>query len=220
MKILVVGDVHGRFSRLNEVINKQRPELILCCGDFGYWPKIPGEQLTNIKPQGSKILWCEGNHEDHWSLRDRQTDELVQNVIYMPRGSTYDLPDGRTIMFFGGADSIDKNVRTLGIDWFPEEVITQKDFENLPYKKIDIFITHTCPGELVDMLRIFYPEKPFEPSNQALSELWKIYKPSLWIFGHWHQFVEGRLEETKWYCLSHSTSTRRWWMWLPEKEEI
>ena len=62
---------------------------------------------------------------------------------------------------------------------------------NLPDIKIDIFITHTCPTELVDVLKTAYPEKGYEPSNDALTELWKIYKPDLWYFGHWHQYKEG-----------------------------
>jgi len=215
-RIIITGDVHGNFKRLNMLINKNKPELIICCGDFGYWPNS-GRDLTDIKLQGAeKLLWCEGNHEDHWSLANRESDEIVPGIIYMPRGSTYELPDGRTILFMGGADSIDKRARTLGRDWFPEEIITQKDMMNLPDIKVDIFITHTCPNELIDTLKLQYPEKGHEPSNDALTELWKIYKPDLWYFGHWHQYQEGVLNGiTKWHCLSYPGQGQRWWMWLP-----
>ncbi len=218
MKILVTGDIHMEFGRLNELINKKEPDLIICCGDFGYWPKVSwGAPLTNIKLQKTeKLLWCDGNHEDHWSLKERETDELAPGIIYMPRGSTYTLEDGRTIMFMGGAWSIDKQYRKIGVDWFPEEVITQSDLMDLPDVKIDIFITHTCPNELVlDMIK-YYPEKKGEPSNKALSELWKMYKPDLWFFGHWHHYKEGVMMGTKWYALSAPGLGGRWWMWLPE----
>ena len=70
-KAIVTGDIHNEFGRLNELINKKRPELVMCCGDFGFWPKVPwGPPLSNIRTQGAEILWCDGNHEDHWSLRD------------------------------------------------------------------------------------------------------------------------------------------------------
>lgn len=215
-KIIVTGDIHNEFHMLNTLINKKNPELILACGDFGYWPGKSWDQgLDSIKTKGGKILWCDGNHEDHWALRDRVTDEIVPNVIYMPRGSIYTLPDGRVVMFMGGADSIDKHGRREGVSWFREEVITQKDLYNLPDIKVDIFITHTCSVELVNDLRK-YREKSLEPSNWALSELWKIYKPDLWIFGHWHSAVEGMLFDTKFYCLSYPTSGDRWWMYLPD----
>jgi len=217
MKILVTGDIHGRFAILNDLINRKKPELVICCGDFGYWPKIKSqEKLSNIKLGKAKLLWCDGNHEDHWSLRNRTTDELEKNIFYMPRGSTYTLEDGRTILFMGGADSIDKDERIIGFDWFPDEVITYKDLLNLPKCKVDIVISHTCPLEIVpEMAR--YRWKQGEPSNKALSEIWNIYKPSLAFFGHWHRNAKGILETTEWFCLSQAGDIYRWWMWLPQK---
>ena len=222
MKVLIVGDIHNDFGQLNILINKKKPDIVICCGDFGYWPDIKGcKSLTDIKLQGcEKILWCDGNHENHWALNERKTNEMEPGIIYMPRGSTYTLPDGRVIMFMGGAHSIDKNMRTVGHDWFPEETITQKDMYNLPDVNVDIFITHTCPADLVKELSVYYPGKSYEPSNQALSTLWDIYKPDLWYFGHWHVFREGLLyNKTKWTVLSYPKSTDRWWTWLPEKEK-
>ena len=152
-KIIVTGDIHNEFGRLNELINRKHPDLIICCGDFGYWPNISwGAPLTNISLQGTKkLLWCEGNHEDHWTLKERETDELAPGIIYMPRGSTYTLEDGRIIMFMGGAHSIDKHLRTVGVDWFPEEVISYSDLQDLPDIKVDIFIT--LPGILCAWLK-------------------------------------------------------------------
>jgi len=218
MRILVTGDIHMEFARLNEIINKKKPDMVICCGDFGYWPKVSwGAPLSNISLQGTeKILWIDGNHEDHWSLRDRESDELEPGIIYMPRGSTYTLEDGRTIMFMGGGYSIDKHLRTTGVDWFPEETICSKDLMDLPDVKVDIFITHTCPTELVLDMLPFYPEKGFEPSNEALSQLWKMYKPDLWFFGHWHKYKEGVMMGTKWHALSCPGHGDKWWMWLPE----
>jgi Icc-related predicted phosphoesterase len=216
-KIIVTGDIHNEFGRLNELISKKRPELVICCGDFGFWPNVPwGSPLSNIKTQGAKILWCDGNHEDHWSLKERTTDELAPNIFYMPRGSIYKLEDGRNIMFMGGAHSIDMEMRTEGVDWFREEVITQRDLYDLPQVKVDIFITHTCPEELVHDLIKYNSFKKNEPSNTALSELWRIYKPGLWIFGHWHVYKEGMLFGTKWHCLSATGFGDRWWMYLPD----
>jgi predicted phosphodiesterase len=218
MKILITGDIHNNFNILNQLINKKKPELVICCGDFGYWPKIESYQkMEVIKAQGAKILWIDGNHEDHWTLKERTSDEIVPNVIYMPRGSTYNLPDGRKILFMGGGDSIDKQDRILGVDWFPDEIITQKDIYNLPDCKIDILITHTCSNEIKDgKMILLNPLKAKDPSNDALSYVWDRYKPKLWFFGHWHHFVQGEYEGTKWYALSHQPQGEKWFMWLPE----
>lgn len=209
-KIIITGDVHAEFGELNTLINKKNPDLVICCGDFGFWPKqIP----MNIKNPNTKILFCDGNHEDHWELKKLNNNEIKPNVFYMPRGSTYTLPDGRNILFMGGADSIDKGQRTFGHNWFPEEIINQKDFYSLPDKKIDIFITHTCPKELLNIMIKHDSRKLNDPSNEALSQLWKIYKPNQWFFGHWHYFKQGNIEGiTKWTCLSAPGFLDQWWM--------
>jgi predicted phosphodiesterase len=219
VKILVTGDIHNEFSKLNDLIRKKEPDLIICCGDFGYWPRVSwGSPLSNINLRGSELLFCDGNHEDFWSLKNRISDELSPDIHYMPRGSTFTLNDGRTILFMGGAESIDKDQRTIGIDWFPDETIQQKDLYDLPNIKVDIFITHTCPVELMHELRKLYNIKNIEPSNWALSELWKIYKPSLWLFGHWHVYRELKMFDTKCYALGTCNYPKeKWWIWLPEK---
>jgi len=219
MKIMVVGDLHNEFGKLNMLINHKKPDLIISCGDFGYWPNKPwAAPITNIKNKGIPILWVDGNHEDHWALRDRTTDELAPNIFYMPRGSTYQLEDGRNILFMGGADSIDKMHRTIGDTWFPEELITMADLRNLPEEKVDIFITHTCPEELLNDMLPLYPGKVQEPSNTSLSELWKIYKPKQWFFAHWHHYREGVMMGTHWHALDYPGHGTQWWMWLPDLE--
>jgi Icc-related predicted phosphoesterase len=217
MTTMLVGDLHNQFSNLNVLINRHKPDTVICCGDFGYWPRWQASQkISDIKPQGAKIYWIDGNHEDHWAIRDRETDEIEKDIIYMPRGSTMKLEDGRNALFMGGALSIDKNQRREGWDWFPEETISYANMQDLPEEKVDIFITHTCPEELVDELIKYYPEKRGEPSNVALSQLWKMYKPELWIFAHWHHYKEGNLFGTKWHALDYPNHGR-WWMWLPER---
>lgn len=218
MSIIITGDIHAEFSQLNRLINRHRPELVICCGDFGYWPHQNWGSFDDIKPQDSKILWCDGNHEDFWSLRDRKQDEIVPNVFYMPRGSTYTLPDGRVVMFMGGGDSIDKLNRTTGHTWFPEEVITQKDLYDLPDIKIDIMISHTCPKALENTMLEVNKYKYGDPSTLALQQLWEMYKPKLWYFGHWHHYKELELGNTKLYALSTCSYVGygKWWIKLPE----
>jgi len=219
MNIIATGDIHASFKYLNALINKYKHklDLVLCCGDFGYWPNMDNEH-EKIKTHGIPVLFCDGNHEDHWALKALKNNEIAPNVFYMPRGTTYKLKDGRTIMFMGGAFSIDWRSRRVGVDWFPaEEVITQTDMMNLPDIKVDIIVSHTCPGELYEAMISYYSGKDLEPSNYALSELWKIYKPDLWFFGHWHQYKEGNLGNTKWYAMSCTESSSRWWGWVPSK---
>lgn len=228
--IMVVGDIHADFSELNKLINKKQNKglkMILQCGDFGYWPKchnttaigrprygntlkVKKWNFFSIKTHGVEVYFCDGNHEDHDSLDELNDDKttLLQNVYFQKRGSYLTLPDGRNVLFMGGADSTDKDRRTPGYDWFPQETISQKDIYNLPDIKVDIVISHTCPIEF-DIIR---DNDPLEPaSRKALSYVLKKYNPSLWYFGHFHKFKPGKFGTTKWTALSHCWSGNRWW---------
>lgn len=234
LKIMVVGDVHGRWGALNKLIDKKSPDIILQCGDFGYWPNFHNTETVTtyanrrkrilwdaygIKCQNTKIYFCDGNHEDHWELNkfDKPT-KIYDNIRYMPRGSSITLPDGRNVLFMGGAESIDKWNRTIGYDWFPEETITQKDIYELTDNNVDIIISHTCPTEFMtnikDRLNYWVDDTKFiDPSQHALTAVLEKYKPSLWYFGHFHQHMTDCHNNTKWFLLNTIGETL-FWRWL------
>lgn len=224
--ILVCGDIHGYWSSLNTLINKKSPSMILQCGDFGYWPKFHGQSIDGtgkkwdfygLKNQDTKIYWCDGNHEDHWGLKNVSNNEILPNVFYMKRGSALTLPDGRNILFIGGAQSIDRFSRTTGVDWFPEETITQKEIYDLPDVNIDIIISHTCPEEFLCELGFedYRKEKYKDPSCKALSYVLEKYRPSLWYFGHFHVSKSGYTSRCRWTCLNQE-SEYGWWKKLED----
>ena len=212
-KIMVCGDVHANWGELNAVINKKQPNIILQCGDFGFWPREKKYDIRQIKPQNTKIYWCDGNHEDFDSLKNRPSNQVHANVFYMPRGHTMKLPDGRNVLFFGGADSYDKDQRTMGWDWFREELPSYEDFDKLSLikERIDIVISHTCPLEF-DVISPF-SIKLNDPTRQVLTHILQVFKPSLWYFGHWHVSKRGTWEDCHWTCL-HYAPQPYWWQWL------
>lgn len=206
-KILITGDIHGNFKRLRIVIEEQKPDIVLNVGDFGFFPKISNVwktirelELVNHIP----IYWCDGNHEDHESLlnltEDFENYNVPKNLYYMSRGSILQLFDGRNILFFGGAESIDKHRRIPGFDWFPEESITNKDIYKLPNTNvnIDVVISHTCPLEFDIGLDDFTNS----PSRKALSYILGRYHPKQWYFGHFHYYKEGVYKSTSWTMLN------------------
>lgn len=237
MKILVVGDLHGEFGRLNHFVNKRQPDLILACGDFGYWPRMVGKpirttythriifdqglaQLKNKKGDGSPIPihFADGNHEDHESLLNLldQADplarvEVAPHVYWQPRGSTLTLPDGRIVCFLGGAKSTDQEHRTQGEDWFPEEVLTEDVLDRLP-GHADIVISHTQPRTF-GLRRRGWDRWCIDLTEDVLEEALRILRPERWYFGHFHQSRQGESEGTRWHVLNMCPETG-WWMWL------
>jgi len=224
MKTFVVGDLHGDWAQLNKLISRHRPNAVLQCGDFGWYPKLHGSyemyfagqkqkrwDQYGIKNNDCTVLWCDGNHEDHWSLNKLKHLEVMNNVFYMPRGTVLPLADGRKALFVGGARSVDRYRRTLGVDWFPEEEIDHSLLDKLPDEKIDIVISHTCPKSFFDVGVDFYDFKGFEPSNYALEYVLEKYKPEQWYFGHFHHHETGKYKNTNWTCLNMAGETN-WWV--------
>jgi len=216
-RVCILGDIHSRWDILNQFIEEVKPDIILQCGDFGIFPKFKNKRynISNLQNRNTKIYFCDGNHSDHQYLKSIQNNEIAPNVFYMKRGSTLILPDGRTVLFMGGANSIDKHLRTPGVDWFSEETISQKDFYNLLSldTRIDIVISHTCPLEF-DMHESF-PDGDF--SRVALSEILRMYKPDRFFFGHWHNSLKGQHKNTEWTLLDECRNSF-WWTVLDEKE--
>ena len=225
---IVCGDFHGYFKLVNKFLNK-KPGVnsILQCGDFGYWPKSNDIFYASIyrspkhfneyslKNKKTKIYFCDGNHEDHESLKSLENNEIMKNVFYMKRGSVLALPDGRNVLFIGGAYSIDKKYRTPGEDWFPEEMISQQDIANLPDTEIDIVISHTSPTEF--KVKDYHEDYHRDSSRDALSYVLEKYHPKLWYFGHMHLFQQGFNSDCKWTCLSSIESSQQWWIKLETK---
>lgn len=217
MKALIVGDLHGNWESLNYLIESQLPDVVLCCGDFGWWPvnKYNKKDWTKgIKPGKAKIYWCDGNHENHSCLpQDGKIHEMYEGVFFCSRGSKLTLPDGRTVLFAGGADSIDKNRRTPGYDWFPEEVINNKDLDKmLNVGKVDIVVSHTCPTSFLSRLRDGNSDKVQDPSCVALEHVLNRCKPTCWFFGHWHIECSGVNKGCSWYALDYPWHLGRWWI--------
>ena len=216
-EIMIIGDVHGEFGKLNTFISKKQPKIILQVGDFGYFPRWSWElhnpnkkrnefsKLPTVKSNTSKIYFCAGNHEDHESLMSLKNNEVYNNVYYMKRGSILTLDDGRNVLFMGGAKSHDSAYRKNGIDWFKEEILSEKDVMEVDTNtKIDIVISHTAPIEFeIEKTVIGNPIKNEDSSRNHLSYILNTFKPSLWYFGHWHHYLKGTINGCKWTALNH-----------------
>lgn len=215
MKIIALGDVHGKFKELNALIQIEKPDLILQCGDFGFWP---GQiDINTIENHDTVICFCDGNHENHDKLdeltqiKGRNPIEVIPNVLYCPRGSYIKLPDGRRVLFMGGAMSRDKHLRREGYNWFSQEVITAFDIKALPEIDIDIVVSHTAPIYFTQFSKRWTKLVSEDVTSLALNYIYEKYKPSLWFFGHWHTYKKGLYKNCTWVALNREKQAN-WWI--------
>lgn len=205
-----VGDTHGKFKELNRTISSlSDKDSVVICGDFGYWRKELfgyGEGWLHddiVNKNGVSIYFCDGNHEDHIELSklvnrngNKHPIRVNEYLYYCPRGSELITRTGTRILFVGGASSTDKMYRTAYRDWFPEEKITEEDIKHLNAgKEYDIVVSHTCPKMCLETMNNFVqvPYDFYDQSTYILQDVFEMYHPKLWVYGHWHIDVSYRM---------------------------
>lgn len=231
MRILVVGDTHGnkRFWE-NEVLPRtERLEADLVCqlGDFGYWPRRRGparEFIRTVAESPLPVLFLDGNHEDHESLRGAVAEvrartplnptspvPLGGSLLYMPRGARL-VWGGVRVAALGGAHSIDRRLRTPGLDWFREESVDLDDLSLLEAGgPTDILLTHDVPAgapvhglPLEDMPKAWLGELPDALAHRILVQQGlDSVRPSVLLHGHFHTSWHHRLERPWGVCDVH-----------------
>lgn len=160
-KLMLAGDWHGNTDWAHAAIEHAYAEgcdTILQLGDFGFW--IDGHGTDHYLRAVQEALehfditlyWLDGNHEDHGRLK-RVHDEpkpiptapFAPRVQYLPRGFQWEW-FGKTWMSVGGAASVDRNMRTPGKSWWPEEVLTDEQVEYCCRGPVDVIVSHDCPA--------------------------------------------------------------------------
>ena len=205
--MIIFGDIHAYWPVLNSYLRhlpENKISNVIVCGDFGYWPKFKEFDLKHINTERCKIYFCPGNHEDWWALpKTYEITELYKNIFYCPFGTTLNI-ENKNLLFCGGAESIDKQHRRIGYDWFPDEIISYQDMEHLPPKSanIDIVISHTCPSFVFNKLPVAFNNKALDPSCKMLDFVHSIFRPKLWYFGHFHMYKKMNLDNTTFTCLN------------------
>lgn len=172
--MIFVGDVHGKFKDLNMALIGVDDDVIQV-GDLGIgFPGVP------YPPKFfTQFRWLRGNHDNPQVARNHPN--------YLGDYGTF-----KGIYFIGGANSFDKEQRTIGIDWWPDEELSYLDMENAISECISakpaIIVTHDCPQSVANKIGISGNTR----TRLGLQAIFEYHKPKFWIFGHHHkQFREN-----------------------------
>jgi len=229
MTILFAGDTHGNTSHVGYLYTRAAEHsvnAIFQVGDFGYWAHTRGGQhfLDEVSDKAIKngipLYWIDGNHENHDLLQDMVGITPVRPLIfYVPRGTMVEL-DGRQILGYGGAYSVDKRYRTEGLDWWPQETIDSEHVmqvaERFKDSAPDILACHDAPYAV--NLDFAYAEGKNEfPqtrwNRKCLQHLVDEVKPKRVISGHYHTRFKGKLDDgTPIDILDRDTTKNKSWM--------
>ena len=191
-QITILADVHGKYRRMHEIIReKDRHEYIIQIGDLGF----DFSTLDNVDSNKFKIV--SGNHDN--------MDKIIHIPHYLGDYGFTTL-NGISFFFYRGAYSIDRQYRTIGIDYWANEENNIDTFMKARelYREIkpDIFLAHDCPDFMVPQYIGPHARRYENITGWALGELYKIHQPKLFAHGHYHVSKTTMYGETKFICLN------------------
>jgi hypothetical protein len=188
MSLTVIGDVHGKYDQYVKMARKR--DFTVQLGDLGF----KYECLKNLDPEKHKVVG--GNHDNY--------PALVEWPHYLGDYGMRSL-GGVNFFFYRGAYSIDRQYRTVGIDWWEEEQLKIEDFmkarEVYREAKPEVVITHDCPESIGLTLLPPGAHVYQNTTGWALQELFQIHQPRTWLHGHWHLSRKTVREGTEFVCL-------------------
>jgi len=190
-EITFVGDIHGNFNAYKQIIDGH--DNVIQLGDYGMG-FVPNE-VTDINKR-----FIRGNHDDPRAC------EKEPNYIH---DGTIEHYNGETMMFIGGADSVDKHRRVEGVSWWRDEECSYPQllhfYDDYMRHKPTIMVTHDCPEEVSKVLCRTNNMTKFPGSSRtrnALQNMWENHKPRCWLFGHWHTSFDMTILGTRFICLN------------------
>lgn len=220
MSIYITGDLHREhdFTKLR-VLNEKSPHLtksdyVIICGDFGgVWVGDYRDKpfLQMLDKLNYTILFVDGNHENHPAIskypqeewNEGQIHRISNSIIHLMRGQVYEI-EGLKFFTMGGASSHDKEWRTEGISWWPEELPSDEEyntaFENLDKHnwEVNYVVSHCAPDSVQEALNCRY-------GHDKLTNFLEVVKQRLkhdaWFFGHYH--VNDVIDETYFPLYNH-----------------
>lgn len=219
-RVWVAGDWHGNEAWASLALRSMGQhdgtvKTLLHLGDFvphqAFLEAIDHEaELAGIE----RVMFIPGNHEPWPQLIQIEEDlapgcaaRISETVWFLPRPYRFTL-GGRRVLALGGAASVDAGNRTHGIDWWPEELITEK-LEALAIVggPADVLLTHESPVSAVPEVQLILETNPlgFPPpalkasaaQRERVERVWTAVGAQVLLHGHMHTygsrtFADGR----------------------------
>lgn len=206
--ILLTGDTHGHFDRL-EKISKLEETTLIILGDAGinyYLDSREQKKKEKLNKTLHRLYLVRGNHEarpeDINSMQIAYDEGIHGEVYYQPEypnirylmdGGEY-IINGLSTLVIGGAYSVDKFYRLQnGWTWFPDEQLTKNEMlriENQVIRKhYDVVLSHTCPYSWQPFDK-FIPQVNQDTVDSTMEKWLEVLKDMFtwdyWFFGHFH----------------------------------
>lgn len=241
MSVFVCGNTHCPIdiSKLGmKLWSKQKElyeeDLLIILGDFGgFWcnTRTREEQywLEWLTLKNCTICFLDGNHENFNILNSFPVVDFCEgkaglayqdangSIFHLKRGEIYNF-EGKKVLTFGGANSVDKEHRLIGRSWWPEEVPNFADTTNLDNNlklhnnEVDFILTHTCPKSIIVPMGLItvrdcemFGDKHHDTTTEILQSVLETVKFKEWHMAHFHKVLSY---ENRFFCHYNNTPVK------------
>jgi Icc-related predicted phosphoesterase len=226
MRVLIIGDVHGRqealLAALRQAQTDYRVAAAIQVGDFGFsreWLRRARQERRRF-PVPVHVI--DGNHEDHAWLHRADLLGLTRgwreefNLVYQGRPSVARLGSS-AVGFLGGALHVDRPQKHNLLAGLPNYILRRQRERAAALfnrERCDLIVTHSCPagigvgvraaGEHEAGVGQYVRQAGFDPGpaddcgEVELRQLWTDLspRPRAWVFGHFHRAHRATVGET------------------------
>lgn len=173
MKIAAISDMHGDFEPVYKILELEKPDLLLCTGDWGMAEEISENDFSPI----IKMVY---------------TLTVFGNNDYLELLPAITNNDGTPILLENGMVKQFGNLSIAGISgiwakshkkhWYITDEEVAEAAAKLGGKNVDIFITHGCPIGMADLT-----PAGNHGGQRCFAQAFKIVHPQLHLCGHLHR---------------------------------
>lgn len=175
MKLLALGDIHGRIDGLREILEKAgKADLIVVTGDFtSFGPREKAEEVLNeLNSFNSEIIAVPGN------LDSREVMDLLEERGISLHGKSKSI-GGYEFIGFGGASG------AIGEIIFLEQQILEGLRKLMEGKERVVLVTHSPPkGTSLDRT-----DSGEHIGSEAVKRVIEELQPLLVLCGHAHEAI-------------------------------
>jgi hypothetical protein len=166
-----------------------------------------------------------GNHEPYPVIYDEQRKvpcaaagiegddnaalyKVYDNVFYFRRNCEYRI-EGKKLLVLGGALSTDKDRRKPYKSWWPEELLSPQEeqelISNTKGKIYDAVLSHTAPFSRLPDIFVNRDSAdygyPVDPTTKIYDRLIESVGCKDWYFGHFHRNKDKEINGIYYHCL-------------------
>ena len=206
MRIVAVSDMHGDLKSVPQAIEASRPDLVLCCGDWGDPGDMDPGAFQGILAE-APVLTVYGNHDDLEFLSAAKN--LDGSPLLLSPGEVRELHGLR----FAGISGI--WAKSHRKPYYVTDEDVARVASQLAGKGVDVLLSHGCAIGIADAV-----PGGRHGGHRCFLDAFRVISPRLYLCGHLHVAQERVLKDGRIIVNVGYTCEGDYWVFEIDRQNI